>query len=69
MMRILSCREVSRALAHGEGGWLASLHLLYCAQCRRFRAQLRALARKAFPSPDARRVAALEKAVLARLRP
>jgi hypothetical protein len=69
MMRIVSCREVSRALAHGEGGWLARLHLLYCAQCRRFLAQLRAIARNAFPPPDPRRVAALEKAVLARLRP
>jgi len=68
-----TCLEVSTALARGEdAGPLARLHLLICGHCRKFKRQLgliaAALRERVFETPDAARAAALEKAVLARLR-
>lgn len=73
------CREVSRGLAEGayEGAPWASrvllrLHLLICAGCRAFKAQLELLG-DAFRStwaagPDPAKVAALERGLLDRLK-
>jgi hypothetical protein len=74
MSLLPTCKEVSETTAREDrAGLLVALHFLYCAGCRRFRAQLAlvaaALKEKAFPRPDAARVAALEKAVLSKLKP
>lgn len=74
----LSCRESSRRLASGalEDGpvlerVLVRLHLLFCAPCRRFAAQLRLLgaATRAWSGGllDPARQAELEKRLVSRL--
>jgi hypothetical protein len=73
------CKEVSTAVASGEFASAPALarlrmrlHLLICAHCRKFKRQLEliglALRQGLFAPPDAARTAALERAVLARLR-
>ena len=59
-----------------QAPWPARLrayaHLAICRYCRKFKRQLAlissALRETAFPAPDAARIAALEKAVIGRLR-
>lgn len=71
-MILPNCEDVSTDLAMGELTLRARFHLLYCRYCRKWKRQLDAieLALRAavFPEPDAARTAALERAVLARLK-
>lgn len=68
----ISCRKAAERLAAGESGWAVRLHLLVCAGCLRFRRQLaliaEALRGTTLRAPEGERIAALERAVLDRLR-
>ena len=78
-MRLMTCRDVSGMIGRGEledarglAKALAWLHLLVCRHCRRYRRQLRLLARAArlwrerLVEPS--RLRAFEERLIARLR-